>query len=189
MRKYFIVYKYTALNYTDFKEFFEDKVFYKLGSEASKELFKKVNWTNWIIDTGYPEVSNDFTNDLSKTVDEAITNFFNNALPPSFTQTFKSWHTYLKSYFLKGIKDNRRGTMISEKQYSILDEDLKLHTGYNSEVTFDFFNIMLANKKINQLEKLDEFLGTFGRLKFVKLLYVGLAKIDKAKATEIFNKH
>ena len=43
LRKYFIVYKYTALNYTDFKEFFEDKVFDKLGSEASKELFKKVN--------------------------------------------------------------------------------------------------------------------------------------------------
>ena len=48
---------------------------------------------------------------------------------------------------------------------------------------------MLANKKTNQLEKLDEFLGTFGRLKCVKPLYVGLAKIDKEKATEIFNKH
>ena len=134
-------------------------------------------------------MSNDFTNDLSKTVDEAIMNFLNNDLPSSFIQTFKAWHSYLKCYFLKGIKDSKRGTALSQKQYSTLDEDLKLHTGHNSEVTFDFFDIMLANKKTNQLEKLYEFLGTFGRLKFVKPLYVALAKIDKEKATEIFNKH
>ena len=136
-----------TLSYTDFKEFFEDKVSDKLGSEAAKELFKKIDWTNWVLDTGYPNVSNDFTNDLSKTVDEAIMNFLNNDLPSSFIQTFKAWHSYLKCYFLKGIKDSKRGTALSQKQYSILDEDLKLHTGHNSEVTFDFFNIMLANKK------------------------------------------
>ena len=189
LKKYFTVYKYTALSYTDFKEFFEDKVLDKLGTKAAKELFEKIDWTNWVIDSGFPEITNNFTNPLSKTVDEAITNFFNGNLPSNFKSTFQSWHTYLKCYFLKAIKDSPRGTALTQKQYDVLDKELKLHTGYNSEVTFDFFNIMLANKKLNQLEKLDQFFGTFGRMKFIKPLYVGLAKIDKAKATELFNKH
>ena len=36
---------------------------------------------------------------------------------------------------------------------------------------------------------MDKFLGSNGRLRYLTPLYVGLAKINKSKAIEMFNRH
>lgn len=189
LRRYFTKYKYEAISYYDFREFFEAQVTEKFGPEVSQEIFNQIDWDNWVIETGFPNYTNNFTNPLSLTCDERVEQFFNNQLPSGFKAEFQGWHSYAKGYFLKSIKDDNKGNNLSDSQFNLLKTTLGLGKGYNAEVSFDYFHIMLNNKKLDDLENLDTFLGTYGRMRYIKPLFVSLAQFNKAKALELFNKH
>ena len=189
LRNYFNKYKYQSVDFPKFQKFLKEQLISKFGQAKGEDLFNEVDWDNWIKAPGFPIQKNNFTNALSTEGDSYIEKFFNSDLPSNFKSTFNSWHTYLKCYFLRAIFNSPRGSSLTQKQYKVLNEDLGLHTGYNAEVTFNFFTIMLKNNIISDLSKMDEFLGSNGRLRYLTPLYVGLAKINKSKAIEIFNKH
>ena len=177
------------MDFPKFQKFLKEQLISKFGQAKGEDLFNEVDWDNWIKAPGFPIQKNNFTNALSTEGDSYVKRFFNSDLPSSFKSTFNSWHTYLKCYFLRAIFNSPRGSSLTQKQYKVLNEDLGLHTGYNAEVTYNFFTIMLKNNIISDLSKMDEFLGSNGRLRYLTPLYVGLAKINKSKAIEIFNKH
>lgn len=188
LRRYFEKFKYSVVEFDDFKNLFEEEV-RKYLPEKVDEIMKAVNWDNWVYDTGFPVQKNDFTNDLSKEIDEQVELFFNEKLTDSFKEKFVKWHTYGKQYFLSKIYDDKRGAALSDAMYKMLVDTLDLKEGYNAEVNYSFFLIMLNNNKTDAIESLDTFLGAFGRMKYIRPLYLGLAKINKQKALEIFEKY
>lgn len=188
IKRYFEHFKYQSIQYEQFKEYFVEEVHLYLPDEKAKELLKKIDWEDWINARGYPSIKNDFKNKFSEEIQLIINKFFNEDLDESFVQTFKGWHTNLKLFFLFHITEDPKGINLTDKQYELLVKTLDLKQGYNSEVTFSFLMLALANKKMDIKEQLHSFLGTYGRMKFIRPLYQAYARINKAEAVDLFEK-
>lgn len=188
LKSYFEHFKYQSIQYEEFRDYFIEKVNSYLSEEKAKTVLDKINWNDWINTRGYPTTKNDFSNKYSDEINLKIKDFFADKLDDSFVDVFKKWHTNLKLFFLFYIAEDPKGVTLTDKQYTYLLTTLNLKEGYNSEVTFSFLNLALANKKLDIKAQLEEFLGTFGRMKFLRPLYSSYAKINKNNAVELFKK-
>ena len=77
-------------------------------------------------------------------------------------------------------------------QLNLLSNVLNLKEGYNAEVNFGFFIVALTHGKTlenNVKEALILFLGKFGRMKYLRPLYIAFYKVDKETARATFEKY
>ena len=163
-QKYIKNFSYQSIDYKDFIEFFK-KFLKEILPEKEKEILAQIDFDSWLFSTGMPLKSNNFTNDLSKQADKFFDEYKNEQLNISqFNPIFIEWHSDVKEYFLKKIIE--LGCILTENQYSILVNNLTLYTGYNADINCNFFTIMLTNKKLDKLNDMDQFLGTYRRLKY-----------------------
>ena len=152
-----------------------------------------IDWNSWLFDPGFPKYQNNFNNSLADNIEEYVNKFFNGTLETElleFMETFKNeWVTLQKIYFLRTVFDKSLKTSLSQEQIEILYKNLTLYSGYNAEVNFEFFKIILQNVPDDNdwYDYLKTFLGSFGRMKYIRPLYIGLAKINKSKALEFFD--
>ena len=190
LREYFTKYKYQSIKYEDFKSFFIETLTREVGEDTAKEILDKVDWVKWIEAPGYPPIKNDFSNKYATEVENAVMDFYNNTLPSNFNETFKNWHTLLKQYFLSRITEIDQE--LEDKQLNYLTNVLNLKEGYNAEVNFGYFDAVLLHGKTIEddvKEALIAFLGKFGRLKYLRPLYIAFAKRDKEAALATFQKY
>ena len=189
LRQYFTKFKYKSINYEDFKRFFIEKINEELPEKA-EEILAKIDWENWVIAPGFPPVKNDFSNKYANEVNEAIDNFYKNSLPNNFNETFIKWHTLLKQYFLSSIRETDK--QLDNTQEYILSNVLNLKEGYNAEVNFGYFMSILLHASTladDVKEALIVFLGKFGRMKYLRPLYIAFYKRDKETALATFEKY
>ena len=189
LRQYFTTFKYKSIKYEDFKDFFIEKINEELPEKA-EEILKKIDWEKWIIAPGFPPVKNDFSNKYANEVNEAIDNFYNNRLPSDFKETFIKWHTLLKQYFLSTIRETDK--QLDNTQVNILSNVLNLKEGYNAEVNFGYFMSILlhAQSSVGVIkDALIAFLGKFGRMKYLRPLYIAFYKVDKETTLATFEKY
>ena len=188
LRSYFTKYKYQSIHYEDFRSFFIDFINQEL-QEKAKAVLDQIDWVNWVEAPGFPKIKNDFSNKYATEVDEKVSLFNEDKLEDDFVDVFKGWHTLLKQYFLRQIRDG--GKELDDKQFKLLNETLNLKEGYNAEVNFEFFMIALSLGK--SLEGVEEqlilFLGKFGRMKYLRPLYTGFYKRDKETCKATFEKY
>ena len=190
LRQYFTKFKYKSIKYEDFREFFIEKINEELSPEAAKEVLSKIDWVKWIEAPGFPPVNNDFSNKYSTEVENAIEKFYKNELPDNFKETFTKWHTILKQYFLSNIRENDKE--LDDTQLNMLSTVLNLKEGYNAEVNFGYFMCVLLHGKTlenNVKEALINFLGKFGRMKYLRPLYTAFYQRDKETAKATFEKY
>ena len=117
-------------------------------------------------------------------------NFYKNSLPNDFKNTFIKWHTLLKQYFLSTIRETDKE--LDDTQLNYLSNVLNLKEGYNAEVNFAYFMVVLLHGKIIEKdieEALITFLGKFGRLKYLRPLYIAFYNRDKEAALNTFEKY
>ena len=190
LRQYFTKFKYKSIKYEDFKEFFIEKVKEELSEEKAKNILDKIDWDRWVLAPGYPPVKNDFSNKYAVEVEEAVDNFYKNTLPSDFKETFTKWHTLLKQYFLSTIRENDK--QFDNTQLNMLSNVLNLKEGYNAEVNFGYFMaVLLHGQSIENdvKEALIAFLGKFGRMKYLRPLYIAFYQRDKETALATFEKY
>ena len=191
LRRYFTKFKYQSIAYMDFKTFLEEQLYNEFGFEGALNITQQINWQNWIFEPGLPTTVNDFTSTLSDDCDKYLTKMMNGGDMSNFNTVFTEWHEYQREYFLKLVIFEPKASELTDKQYAVLNNTLNLGEGWNSEISYMFFTIMLLNKKTDDasLAMLEKFLAKYGRMKFIRPLYVELAKINKTKAVEMFNKY
>ena len=190
LRGYFSTYKYKSINYQHFKQFFIDTINTEFPEEKAKEIFDQIDWETWLNAPGFPPVENDFSNKYSIEVEEATNQFYNNTLPETFVDTFKNWYTLLKIYFLNIIRETDK--QLDDTQLNWLNVKLNLKEGYNAEISFAYFISVLTHGKDFEdsiKQALIQFLGTIGRMKFIRPLYSAFYQKDKETALATFEKY
>ena len=190
LRQYFTKFKYQSIKYEDFKQFFIDTLYEELEETKANLVLKQIDWVKWIEAPGFPPIKIDFSNRYSKEVEVAVEKFYNNNLPNDFKNTFIKWHTLLKQYFLGCIRKN--DTELDNTQLNLLTNVLNLKEGYNAEVNFGYFTIILEQSRTLEedvKQALILFLGKYGRMKYLRPLYVDLYKKDKETAKKTFEKY
>ena len=188
LRQYFKKFEYKSLKYEEFRDFFIETINNELGDKA-KEVLDKIDWVQWIDAPGYSPVQNNFSNIYANEVSDTVKLFYENKLPSDFNKTFHSWHTLLKQYFLNMIKDTDKE--LEDGQLNILSKTLNLKEGYNAEVNFGYYMVVLLHGKTLDDEfktAMVAFLGKFGRLKYLRPIYRSLYVRDKDTALNAFNK-
>ena len=189
LRQYFSKYEYKSIKYEDFRDFFIETINKELPEDKAKEVLDQIDWVQWIEAPGYPPIKNDFSNKYATEVLDAVDKFYKNQLPDDFKNTFIGWHTLLKQYFLNTIKDTEKE--LEDGQLKLLSDELNLKEGYNAEVNFGYFMVVLLHgKELDDVFKtaLIAFLGKFGRLKYLRPLYRALYVRDKDTALTTFDK-
>ena len=86
------------------------------------------------------------------------------------------WTTQEWLHFLKSLPENLDRTKMEE-----LDKAFQLTSSGNSEVAFQWLVMAIRNRYEPANAKLEEFLMTIGRRKFIKPLYEELAKTPEGK--------
>ena len=188
LRQYFAKFAYKSLKTEDFQNFFIETIKAELPEDKATNVLNQINWVQWIEAPGYPPVKNDFSNKYANEVKEAVDQFYNGNLPDNFVDTFKKWHTLLKQYFLNNLKETDK--VLGEYQLNKLNNDLNLKEGYNAEVNFGYYMVILLHaENLDDTFKnaLDAFLGKFGRLKYLRPLYRSYYVRDKEAALRAFN--
>ena len=189
LRQYFSKFEYKSIKYEDFRDFFIETINKELPEDKAKEVLDQIDWVQWIEAPGYPPIKNDFSNKYATEVLDAVDKFYKNQLPDDFKNTFIAWHTLLKQYFLNTIKDTEKE--LEDGQLKLLSDELNLKEGYNAEVNFGYFMVVLLHgKELDDVFKtaLIAFLGKFGRLKYLRPLYRALYVRDKDTALATFDK-
>ena len=188
LRKYFAKFEYKSIKTEDFQNFFIETIKAELLQDKANNVLSQIDWVKWIDAPGYPPVQNDFSNKYADEVKDAVTKFYNNNLPSNFPDTFKAWKTLLKQYFLNNLRETDKE--LENSQLNLLSNVLNLKEGYNAEVNFGYFMVVLLHGKTldNAFKNaLVAFLGKFGRLKYLRPLYRTLYVRDKEAALSAFN--
>ena len=189
LRNYFTKFKYQSITYEDFKELFIAKVKEELPEEA-EGILSQIEWEKWIEAPGYPPIDVDFSNEYDKTVKEKIELFYQNKLEEDFVEIFKNWHMDVKQSFLSTIYISDK--ILDEVQYNYLTNVLDLKEGYNSHLRYEYYLIILTKSNILEdkiKQDLIEYLGTIGRINYLRDLYPAFYKKDKDAALETFEKY
>jgi len=137
-----------------------------------------------------PPITLNFSNTYDNTVKEMITLFNENNLPSDFDKTFKQWDVELQMDFIAYILTQEKE--LDDEHYNYIYNTLKLTKEYNIQIKVNGYKILLNKRSIleNDLkEELIEFLGTTGRINYLRDLYPAFYKKDKNAALETFEKY
>jgi len=174
LRQYFAKFAYKSINTDDFINFFTETIKTELPSDNATRVLEQIDWVKWIDAPGYPPVQNNFTNKYANEAEDYVNEFYKNNFTDKFIDTFKAWHTLVKQYFLNKLKETEKE--LEDEQLNFLSNKLNLKEGYNAEVNFGYFMVVLLHGKVIEEDvknALITFLGKFGRLKYLRP-YIGL---------------
>ena len=189
LRKYFNNFAYKSIKTDDFINFFTETIKNELPEINATRILKQIDWVKWIDAPGYPPVKNNYTNKYAIEVENYVEQFYNNILPDNFIDIFKKWHTLVKQYFLNKLKETEKE--LEDSQLNLLSNKLNLKEGYNAEINFGYFMVVLLHGKVIEEDvknALINFLGKFGRMKYLRPLYRALYVRDKETAMSTFEK-
>ena len=144
IKKYLEDFKYGVVDYEQFKEYFEDFVKKTFPTKADY-ILEQIDWKTWVEAPGFPPVNNNYTNKYSIEVEEMVDKFYKNELDDDFVDIFTNWFTLLKQLFLNRLSDI--GKELTEEQLTYLSNELNLTSGYNVEVDFSYFILVLKYGK------------------------------------------
>ena len=189
LRQYFAKFAYKSINTDDFINFFTETIKTELPADNATRVLEQIDWVKWLDAPGYPPVKNNFTNKYANEAENYVNEFYKNNFTDEFIDTFKAWHTLVKQYFLNKLKETEKE--LEDEQLNFLSNKLNLKEGYNAEVNFGYFMVVLLHGKVIEEDvknALINFLGKFGRMKYLRPLYRALYVRDKETALSTFEK-
>ena len=189
LRRYFKKFRFMSVSSNDFKEHLFKEILDYFKEDKGKKIIDEIKWDEWLYKPGIPIIKNDFSNKYSIEVEKNVLLFFEEKLDDNFIPIFKNWYSNVKVYFLTNILSDNRVSYLSDYNFDFLSNKLNLTKGYNAEITYRFFLIMLISYREDYIDELIEFLGLYGRASYIRPLYYQFYIIDKSKAVETFNKY
>ncbi|MEN3972788.1 M1 family metallopeptidase [Sphingomicrobium sp. XHP0235] len=126
----------------------------------------------WIYEAGLPANNAAPAAQAFAEVDGAVTSFNGGADPA--TLGWDDWNTAERLRFLGKVD-----TKLSTDRLDALDEAFKFNATNNNEILFLWLKLAVANRYDPAVPKLEQFLTTQGRRKFVRPLFVALAEDEQ----------
>lgn len=143
------------------------------------QLAARVPVDEWIYKPGIPANAPKPTSPAFSRVEEQAKRWLENEIPASSIQTAK-WTTQEWLHFLKSLPQELDGKKMEE-----LDQAFHLTQSGNSEIEFQWLLMSIRNQYEPAYPRLEEFLTSIGRRKFIKPLYEELAKTPEGKERAI----
>ena len=184
---YIKTYKYKSVDWTDFKNVYEDYVNKKFEGRNARKILNVIDWNKWTTEKGYPSYKMEFKSKYTDEVENLINNFIKKEKNENALKIFKEWHTNVKLVFLEKILknlDNFDESIILE-----IKKELNLVEEYNDDIKAIWYEITLQKGMKEEIDNVMNFLKTHGRLKYLKPLYFSWYKIDKENAKNFFEEN
>ncbi len=134
-----------------------------------------VDVNEWIYKSGLPTDVPQPKSDAFDKVEAQVNHWLKNDITASGIEA-KNWTTQEWLHFLTKLPDN-----ISADRMAELDAAFNLTKTGNSEIAFQWLLMSIKNNYTAADSRLEEFLTTIGRRKFVRPLYEELAKTSEGK--------
>ena len=189
LREYIMTFRGQSINSMQFKTNFLDFV-QKNCTKNSSEINKTIDWDKWFFGVGLPPVSMNFSGDEIYKAEGLAQDFIkgNGTVPPQFAD-YNTYHKIIKEIFWEEFLENI-GKVTNETMEALnatynatneTDKNLVSHWYQLCSSTY-FFSDMISSK-------MDEFLGSIGRMKLVVNIYAALNPNNHTKAVELYQKH
>jgi len=149
---------------------------------ANPNLVSVTDVDEWIYKAGLPKNAPQPASDAFVKVEAQAKNYLSGKISVGAIET-KSWTTQEWLHFLKTLP-----TDLSAKRMAELDGAFNLTKRGNSEIAFQWLLMSIRNDYAAANPRLEEFLTSIGRRKFVKPLFEELAKTSEGtkRANEIY---
>jgi leukotriene-A4 hydrolase len=138
-------------------------------------LATRVPVDEWINKPGIPASAPKPTSSAFSRVENQAQRWLRNEIPASRIQVAK-WSTHEWLHFLNSLPQT-----LDRKRMEELDQAFHLTQAGNSEIAFQWLLMSIRNRYEPAYPRLEEFLLSIGRRKFIKPLYEELAKTPEGK--------
>lgn len=188
LRNFLRKYSYKSCDSTDFIQTFSDFFKEKLGKNQFLNIEKKIQWDEWLKKPGFPPIKLAINISDFDDCKALALNFMNNGVSNAeLIEKYEKFELDLKIVFLKSIYDGFNN--VPKEKLEVLLDVLKLNNEKNKEILFVWLRVCVKNNFIENFVKVEEFLRSTGRMKFVVPLYVELGKVNMLFALEAFERN
>ncbi|MDQ3130899.1 MAG: M1 family metallopeptidase [Acidobacteriota bacterium] len=179
VRGYFDKYAFQSITTETFVEHLQKNLL-----AANPNMVSAADVDEWIYKAGLPKNAPQPQSDAFAKVKTQAKNYLGGKIAVGAIET-KLWTTQEWLHFLKTLPTN-----LSAKQMTELDGAFDLTKRGNSEIAFQWLLMSIRNNYEVANSRLDDFLTSIGRRKFVKPLFEELAKTPEGtkRANEIYAK-
>ncbi|MCQ3829043.1 M1 family metallopeptidase [Microbulbifer elongatus] len=178
LMEYFNHFAFQSITTEDFVKYLDETLLKQYPDKLDRARIQE-----WIFEPGIPEGAPQPTSDAFTKLDPIREKWLNGEMKASDIDT-EGWTFHQWKYFLDGMPEK-----LSEDQLQELDETFDLTQSKNNEIAFSWLMIAVRNDYEPANTRLEDFLTSIGRNKFLRPLYRNLVengKIDEAK--RIFEK-
>jgi leukotriene A-4 hydrolase/aminopeptidase len=147
------------------------------------QVLEKVNVDEWIYEPGLPDNAPEFHSALIEDVETQLTLYQKEQRPPS--EAISGWEPQQVELFLRRLPDK-----IPTEDCQYFEELFGLNHSRNFNHLTRFFEISIRSQYRQILDRVEEFLGSFGRMLYLKPLYRALNETTwcKPEAQRIFKR-
>ena len=190
LKTYVAKYKRQSIVYEQFWSTFNEFLNDTLGPEQAKNITDQIDLDTWVYSTGAPPVQLNFSHpslDLSRSLAIDYIAKGGDARPDEYKKFF-DFFSLLKCVFLTQLVDDI--DKITRPIKNLIDYDYNLTETIDPEQKVLWYQVLIKtdyNKKAK--EKVNEFLGSIGRLKYLRPLYRALDSYDHDTAVKTFRTH
>ena len=178
VKGYFTIHAFQSITTENFVEYLKKNLI-----DKKPDAIKQKDIKEWIYEPGLPKSAPQTKSDVFRKVDVKSKEWLDGKTVAKDIDT-KDWSTQEWLHFLRGLEnlDNERMTE--------LDAAFKLTEAGNSEIAFQWLIMSIRNKYAAADARLEEFLTSVGRRKFIKPLFDELVKTPegKTRANKIYKK-
>ncbi len=179
VRGYFDSHAFQSITTADFVDYLNKNLI-----AANPQSAKRVSIEDWIYQPGLPTNAPQPVSDAFIKVEALAKNYTSDKTAANKIQT-RAWTTQEWLHFLKSLPAD-----LDVKRMSELDKAFNLTNRGNSEIAFQWLLMSIKNDYSAAYPRLEEFLTTIGRRKFVRPLFAELAKTPEGtkRAVAIYTK-
>lgn len=190
---YFNTFKYKSLDTYQFLD-----TLYAFFAKQ-KEQLDTIDWESWLYKPGMPPITPKFDTSLADQCYGLADKWYNAVKSnASFNETFSAndivdFNSNQSVVFLDTLVSlNKREDFKWSENQDALKAMSEIYKSYsesqNAEVLFRWFVVQVTGQNTVYYDQLGEWLGTVGRMKFVRPGYVLLNKVDHERAITYFRK-
>ncbi len=165
VRGYFETHAFQSITTETFVDYLQKNLL-----AANPNLVSRADVNEWIEKAGLPKTAPQPISDAFEKVAARANDYASGKTPAKNIQT-NAWTTQEWLHFLKTLPQK-----LSAEKMAELDGAFNLTARGNSEITFQWLLMSIRNDYETAFPRLEEFLTTIGRRKFVKPLFEELAK-------------
>src|SRR5687767_678682 len=171
LRSYFDHFAFKSITTEEFLSYLKTNLL-----DKHPDLAAKVPINEWINNAGTPASAPKPSSPAFAQV-ELLAQRWQRGEVPVAQIPASAWSTQEWLHFLKSLP-----AKLDQKMMAELDQAFKLTQSGNSEIAFQWLMMSIQNAYEPAFQRVEDFLGTIGRRKFIKPLYEELAKSPEGRA-------